>query len=259
MKKSAFFYKTVLIVTVISSMFLSSCNKDEIVQFTSPNDIVGFVSLRDEFGNVLADQSGMKVTITNVSPAVDAFTDTNGKYLLSNIKGGTYNLSYLKKGFGEFKKLSISHLGGNVPSSLGNQNLWETAKTIVTDITATVGIDNSITISGKSSPVQPNGTSSSQQRRLRLFFGKNTGVTYLNYDATFNQLLIPAPAIGSNGDWSIKLSVANFSPLKSGDNIKITAYGISPLENAYTDINTNKVIYSGVNQTKSNEVSVALP
>jgi len=248
-----------MVITVISSMFISSCSRDEVVEFTNPNDLIGFVSLRDEFGNVLADQSGMKVTLTNSSPIIETSTDTNGKYQFSKIKGGTYNLSYTKNGFGEFKKLSISHLGGDAPTSLGNQNLWETAKTVISDITATVGSDNMITISGKSSPVQPNATPASQQRRFRLFFGKNAGVTYLNYDATFNQILIPAPASGSNGDWSLKLSAANFSPLKSGDNVKIVGYGISPLENAYTDINTNKVIYSGVNATKSNEISVTLP
>jgi len=256
--------KKVVAVAVMAIVMFVACKKEYITNETnvlSPkeNDIVGFVTLFDEFGTRLSDHAGMKITIENSTPAIEATTDATGKFVLPKAKAGTYNLLYTKTGFGFFKRLSVTHAGGDLPTSTGNNNLWQTAQTLITNVTAVAGIGDTVIISGKSSPVQPAGSSTTFQRRFRMFFAKApTAVTYLNYDATFNQILVPAPASGSTGDWSIKLRTANFSPLKAGDNINIIVYGISPLENAYTVIQTNKTIYSGVNYTPSNVVSSTL-
>lgn len=256
--------KIALSIALMAIMFMG-CKKEyitnEIINTNAPknNDIVGFVTLFDEFGNRLPDNAGMKITIENTSPAIEATTDANGKFVLPLVKAGTYNLAYTKIGFGVFKRLSVTHAGGDLPTSTGNNNLWQTAQTLISNVTAVAGVGDTVIISGKSSPVQPAGTTTTFQRRFRMFFAKApTAVTYLNYDATFNQILIPAPSSGSTGDWTIKLRTANFSPLKAGDNINIIVYGISPLENAYTDIQTNKIIYSGVNNVPSNVVNITL-
>jgi len=257
--------KKALSLIAIAALIFAGCKKEyltnEVTNITAPkeNDIIGFITLFDEFGTRLTDNAGMKITVENSTPVIEATTDANGKFILPKVKSGTYNLAYTKAGFGVFKRLSVTHAGGDLPTSTGNNNLWQTAQTVITNVTAIAGIGDTVIISGKSSPVQPAGSSTSFQRRFRMFFAKApTAVTYLNYDATFNQILIPAPASGSTGDWSIKLRTANFSPLKAGDNINIIAYGISPLENAYTDIQTNKTIYSGVNNTPSNVVNILL-
>ena len=219
-------------------------------------DITGFVNLFDETGNSIA-KDGMKVTLVGSSPEISGTTNEDGKYELKGVESGTYDLAFTKTNFGTFRRLSVPHLGGNAPTFLGSNNLWETAKTVVSKLSVEVK-GTSILVSGASTPVMPAGTAASLQRRARVFFGKDDKVSFLNYVSTFNQFLIPAPT-GSDGTFALSLTNANFSGFKSGDKVFIICYGISPLENAFTDIVTGRTIFSGVNPTASNVVSVTLP
>lgn len=221
-------------------------------------DIVGFVTLFDEFGTRLTSNASLTVAVEGSSPTISAITGADGKYTLPGVESGTYNLSFSRTGFGVFRRPSVQHLGGTAPTSLGNNNLWETAKTVVSSLTAAVS-STTITISGKSSPVQPTGSGTGMQRRARVFFGTDDKVTFLNYVSTFNQFLIPAPATGSDGSFALALTPANVSGFKSGDRVYVIGYGLSPIENAYTDPLTNLVIYSGVNPAASNVVSFIMP
>lgn len=217
-------------------------------------DITGFVNLSDEIGNSIA-KDGMKVTLVGSSPEISGTTNEDGKYELKGVESGTYDLTFTKTNFGTFRRLSVAHLGGNAPTFLGSNNLWETAKTVVSKLSVEVK-GMSILVSGASTPVMPAGTAASLQRRARVFFGRDDKVSFLNYVSTFNQFLIPG---GNDGTFTLSLINANFSGFKSGDKVFIICYGISPLENAFTDIVTGRTIFSGVNPTASNVVSVTLP
>lgn len=111
----------------------------------------------------------------------------------------------------------------------------------------------------KSSPVQPAGSATGLQRRARVFFGTDDKVTFQNYISTFNQFLIPASTTDSDGSFALALTPSNISGFKSGDRVYVIGYGLSPIENAYTDPLTNLVIYSGVNPAASNVVSFIMP
>jgi len=217
-------------------------------------NVVGFVSLFNEIGIRYATSDGMTVTVEGSNPEIKAISNADGKYELKDVPTGTYNLSFTRTGFGNFKRLSILHIGGTAPTNLGNNNLWETAKTTVTNIAVEIK-GTSIILSGKATPVMPAGSSTSLQRRIRFFFGKDDKVSYLNYFDTFNQLLVPP---GGDGTFSYTLTNSNISKFKTGDKVFIICYGISPLENAYTDPATNFVIFSGVNLPPSNVVSAVL-
>jgi len=217
-------------------------------------NIVGFVSLFDEIGTRYATSDGTTVTVEGSNPEIKATSNVDGKYELKDVPTGTYNLSFTRTGFGNFKRPSIVHIGGTAPTNLGNNNLWETAKTTVTNIAVKIDGTN-IILSGKATPVMPTGSSTTVQRRVRFFFGKDDKVSYLNYFDTFNQLLVPP---GGDGTFSFTLTNANISKFKTGDKVFIICYGLSPLENAYTDPATNYVVYSGVNLAASNVVSAVL-
>lgn len=216
--------------------------------------VVGFVSLFNEIGVRYASSDSMAVTVEGSNPEIKAISNADGKYELKDLPTGTYNLIFTRTGFGIFKRSSILHIGGTAPTNLGNNNLWETAQTTVTNLAVEIK-GTSIILSGKATPVMPAGSSTSVQRRIRFFFGKDDKVSYLNYFDTFNQLLVPP---GGDGTFSYTLTNSNISKFKTGDKVFIICYGISPLENAYTDPATNFVIYSGVNLAASNVVSAVL-
>ncbi len=249
--------KKILNLTALAvMMFLTACKKTGPIGETGAagatglngpklkGNVVGFVTLSDEFGVRLADYAGFKITVAGSNPEKSTTTDADGKYLLTDVETGTYNLEFTKVGFGLFKRMSVVHIGGTAPTSLGNNNLWQTAQTIVTNLTAVAGVGDTVIISAKATPVQPTGSATSIQRRVRFFFGRTNAVTYLNYASTFNQLLVPP---GGDGSFTIKLRRSNFQVFNAGETCHIIGYGLSPLENFYTDVNTNVGIYSGVN------------
>ena len=65
---------------------------------------------------------------------------------------------------------------------------------------------------------------------------------------------------GGDGSFTVKLRRSNFQVFNAGETCHIICYGLSPLENFYTDVNTNVGIYSGVNIAGvSNVTSVVMP
>ncbi|HSZ25261.1 MAG TPA: carboxypeptidase-like regulatory domain-containing protein, partial [Cytophagaceae bacterium] len=69
----------------------------------------GFASLYDEYGSKLfTNLSNTKVYIIGASDTV--YTDTTGKFNFTNLKTGTYNLTFSKSGFGSVNK-NVNFIG----------------------------------------------------------------------------------------------------------------------------------------------------
>lgn len=103
--------KPLIIFSILTiAFFLACCEKDEFAPYLE-GDIIGYAFCYDEYGNDLEDYSGIKV-VTDPGRKYSAVTDKNGRYVLTNVLNGTYNLSFEKEGFGTMKMFGIQHLGG---------------------------------------------------------------------------------------------------------------------------------------------------
>jgi hypothetical protein len=74
--------------------------------------MVGYVFAFDEFSVELTDHSGVLVIALGKENAYRTFTDKNGRFEFDNLPAGTYELQFLKEGFGTLKQFGIQHLGG---------------------------------------------------------------------------------------------------------------------------------------------------
>lgn len=226
--------------------------------FTEPlrSDIRGFVTLCDEFGVVKAKSDSMIVSLEGLQTAFPARTRPEGRFTIANVLGGTYNLSYNKprSEYGNFKQIGIFHTGGLVTTATP-VTIWESAKTVPSKLSVTIKGLN-LTLSGVTGPVQPAGTADEQKRRLRLFFGRNDKVSHLNYVTTWGQVVVPP---GPTGEFAEKLLADDLLAFQPGERVYVVAYGITAFENAYTDPETKRKVYTGINPTPSNVVSFILP
>jgi hypothetical protein len=219
-------------------------------------DITGFVTLYDEFGVPKPKSDSMIVSLEGLKTAFPVRTRPEGRFVIANAFAGKYNLSYNKPNYGNYKLIGITHsAGGGLPTLVEPVTIWEMAKTRPSNLTVAVS-DFNLTFSGVSEPIQPAGTVVEQQRRLRLFFGRDEKVSHLNYVTTLDQIVIPP---GGTGAFTAKLPADDLLAFKPGERVYVIAYGITATENAYEDPDTKRKVYTGINPKPSNVVSFVLP
>lgn len=255
------FSTSLLLATVACTPFSAeTVSSADSLRVTPPNgtdprgDITGFVTLCDEFGTVKPKSDSMIVSLEGLQTAFPVRTRPEGRYVIANAFAGKYNLSYNKPGYGNYKQIGITHSGGS-PTLVAPVTVWERAKTAPSNLTVTISGLN-LTLSGVTVPVQPTGTAVEQQRRVRLFFGREETVSHLNYVTTLGQTTVPP---GGTGAFVARLSADDLLAFKPGERVYVVTYGITAIENAYDDPDTKRRVYTGINPTPSNVVNFVLP
>lgn len=171
-------------------------------------DILGYVVLNDETDRELTGNfSGVRVVLEGANREVT--TDETGKWVFQNVLAGTYELTFSKEGFADFKLFSVSHVGGVKPTVPfdGRLSLMKKTTVKITDLKS----------SFVKSDVHVTATFASDGAG-RMYVGKsgnNSPTNYLFYTfiyATNNTVEIPVSQLQSYG-------------LKSGEEISIKVYG----------------------------------
>jgi hypothetical protein len=219
-------------------------------------DITGFVTLCDEFGVPKPKSDSMIVSLEGLKTAFPVRTRPEGRFVIANAFAGKYNVSYNKPNYGNYKQMGITHnASGGLSTLVSPVAIWERAKTSPSNLTVAISGLN-LTFSGVSEPIQPAGTRLEQQRRLRLFLGRDQSVSHLNYVMALDQITIPP---GGTGAFMAKLLADDLLAFKPGERVYSIAYGITVTENAYEDPDTKRKVYTGINPRPSNVVSFVLP
>ena len=87
--KSGIYSRTIFFLL---SLLFTGCQKEK--DFTT-GSVTGFVKTIDKYAQFREDNSGVKVTLGNHS----AYTNSEGKYQLSNVPIGTHTIEYEKDGY----------------------------------------------------------------------------------------------------------------------------------------------------------------
>jgi hypothetical protein len=227
-------FKIIIISNIL--IFLLGCDKNDENIFLEGN-IVGFVNLVDETGNEVEDKSGVNISIEGLTNSAN--TNENGRFELSNVPAGTYNIIYNKTGFGIYKRFSYQFIGGNVPAFLYETSLYEQPKIEIQslDISFT---DNIINIAGE--------ITETNHFTVQTFINDSSNVSNENYDH--------ASARYSYSGWaytqfsqSIYLSE---TPYSQGDKVYLVIYFINPNEEyGYYDYEKETRIYSSYKKASS--------
>ncbi len=225
-----------LIIVLCILLNLLGCSKSE-ETLSLKGNIVGFVNLFDEEGNEIDDKSDVTVSIEGLDKSVK--TNENGRYKLSNIPAGTYNLTFDKTNFSSYKRFSYQFIGGNIPALVNNTYLYESPNIELKNIDITYE-DNKIIIFGD--------INTTNQVRVQVFMNANSNVSNLNYEYTQ----------GSNGSCCTPKNVIweyiymDNSPYKQGDKIYLVIYFMNYDEDGYYDYEKETRVYTSY--TKASEV-----
>jgi hypothetical protein len=245
--------KIILISTMLLILFVTdSCEKVGPAGPEGPagsaltGSLVGFITLYDEFGNLVADKSGVIVSIDGYLPATSSTTNSAGRYEIDDLPTGTYDLIFSKTGYATYKSLSLSFVGGVKPRVF-NAILVQQTTTLISSLTLSVYSSTQMTISCTLSPAIPSGYA----RYLRFFFSKSSSISGTNYLTTL-----------STGSSSTSLStIRTFDKVTypSGTTLYAIAFGESYYTYGYQDLISGLQVYSTISTTGSNIASIIVP
>jgi len=224
-------------------LFLSSCKKTTTTEElpTPVQDVVGFVSLYDQYGDY--QQNGAGVTVSLDSTSFSATTDSNGKFVLKNVPTGYYTVTYSKSGYITYKS-SYSNLLGGQAYLLPGINLYAPSINVVTYLTA--GYDSLISLYQVASVVGPTNVTG-EQKSAMLFIGFTPAVSATNY--------VEAIYIGNTGnEFENGYSFTNYS----GKTIYIVGYGATT-DYSYLNAATEQYVYTALSATPSNVATLTIP
>jgi len=228
------FFRIIIISNIL--IFLLGCDKNEENTLLEGN-IVGFVNLIDETGNEVEDKSNVNVTIEGLSSSVN--TNEDGRFELSNVPAGTYNIIYNKTGYGSFKRFGFQFIGGNIPALLYETSLYEQPKIDIQSLDISFN-DNIITIKGE--------ITEQKYFAVKTFINDSSNVSYENYDY--------ASVVYNNGNSEFTKFVHNIflskTPYSQGDMVYLVIYFINPNEEySYYDYEKEEYVYSSYKKSSS--------
>ena len=234
-------FRFVFIINVL--IFLLGCKKSEEGIFLKGN-IVGFVHLTDENGKVVEDKSGVNVSIEGLTNSAN--TNEIGRFELTNVPAGTYNLIYSKTGYGIQKIFSFQFIGGNIPALLyGNTTLYEQPNIEIQNLAISYK-NNTINISGN--------ITEKNQYIIETFINDSSNVSHQDYDFSFyEQRLCCGPATQFS-----QIIYLNETPYTLGDKLFLVIYFLNPYEQTgYYDYEKQKKIYTSYKKA-SNIIELSL-
>jgi len=228
------FFKILIISNIL--ILLLGCDKSEENIFLKGN-IIGFVYLVDETGYEVENKSGVNISIEGLTSS--AITNEDGRFELSDVPAGTYNIIFNKSGYGTYKRFSFQFIGGNVPAFLYETTLYEkpTIEVQSLDISFT---DNVINIIGE--------ITETNQFTFQTFFNDSSNVSNVNYDYATGKYSYSGWAY-TQFSQSIYL---NQTPYSIGDEVYMVIYFINPYEEfGYYDYEYQTRVYTSYKKASS--------
>lgn len=242
---------------------LAACTeKEENIYITHPirkTSAIGFVNLFDSNGSQYTDQSGVTVSVKDLTPAVQALTDRNGRFKLDSLEEGNYILHYQKAGFGEYEIGVRITAGGNQPYLIAQyyysdfglpwQNiyipLYQTSNLVPGPASVNVNPnpdtlnmqDSLVSIRGSLTPAIPAGT----YRSIVLLADTTPAISPSQYTASLNGVV-------SGGSYRVVIGcIQRRSVFKPGKTYYARVYGAPFNSNPYVDRTTGRYVLNGLN------------
>ncbi len=243
--------KHIILFTLIVSLLNVACKKETEYDVLT-GQIIGYVSLSNKTLNNLSDDSGVEIIVEGSKPKITTTTDADGKFIIDDLKSGTYNLIFKKDGYTQHKIVSYQFLGGSTPATVGNIYLYTRSKLNINDLTITnLETPFSIDLRVTANIYDPDNN---QYAYIRYYLSNEPDISYKNYISTGMRSVYPEY---ESLDFSLTIDTIKY-PV--GSELYMILYPASDFNQYYKDINSGKNIYTSVNEDKPSEiVNITIP
>lgn len=234
-------YRTIFLFAILG-FGISSCDDDTLLSPSEPSgEVVGFISLINEFGAPLNDYSGVLVTILDSLTEKTAVTDQQGKFTLSDVPRGSYDITFEKNGYGVEKLFGVQVSGGTQPLVIHDIAVHQLNTTNITTFDIIIGQESvwsppqvQVTIA-----LDPFAT---KRRSFIVFVHTSNTVSDKNY--RFSKVMSINQASGFYNEPLFDFEF--LSQFEVGTKLYFVAYSLSTGQEGYFDPDFGLKIYSTV-------------
>lgn len=208
--------------------------------------LVGYVDVYDSYGTV---QKSDSVTVSITSLSKSAITDSLGKFTITNLNTGTYEITISKPSYQSTKIPSLNFVGG------GTQYL--TNRIAITAVPSfTLSSLNFTNNFGIISYTVTASASDSKSRKVIIFLSTDSNVS--SSPSSYKGVIVGnISAGGSTAIGTISSTVLSQLNVSSGSTVYGIAYPISSADKAstYFDVNTGRTFYNNINTSGATPIS----
>jgi hypothetical protein len=174
------FYHKIHFLITGAILLLTACEKDKIESTFSDGVLKGTTYYYDETGFQGDPLPLDHVTVKAKGPygSKTAVTNTNGEYEINNLGNGTYEIEFIKEGWGATKYYSVQIYGNEVQTYSARMWKYPEFTMPVLESQTEEYIEGYMTLRSN----LPAGTS--EVPYLRAFYGKTSDVSCYKYDET---------------------------------------------------------------------------
>jgi hypothetical protein len=242
-----------LLFFLIVSISFFACTKDSKPTSVPSGNISGSLQTFDDKLTAVSDASGFVVTLMNPgSTSMTTTTDATGRFSFSNVPYDSYELSFLKSGYGTYRIFGLSH--DSASTQIPHFSVGRTATTTVT----------TLTVAGNTFQGEPGvrfnynvGSAPTTTNRafVRYFLSTSNTVSPTNYTA-FSELINFTNNSAETGFTTRELISMGFT---SGQTVWVRMFGDSWRSNDYFDPNLRRRVFPNVNTTSPTAISFVIP
>jgi hypothetical protein len=231
-------------------LLICSCSEEKIRKVGLRGSLQGYVYYYHPAEGVQLLANAM-ITLEGTDPVVTVYTDSNGKFSTSNLETGTYHINFSKPGYGTFKMLGYSFVGGNIPSTI-TTTLYALPEIKIKDVDAVITKNgNYVSLNGAIFIDDPE--SGSNIGYFRYYLSQKSDVSSTRYTETgilgfFSQ--------GSSNQFAKGLDTKRFP---GGSDLYMVIHPCSDQFSYYLDLETGNRIYSSISENSSSVISLKVP
>jgi hypothetical protein len=229
-------------------ILISGCDKSEEIVPDLKGTLKGRISTLDEFGNQINDNGNILIQLEGTDPLLSTLTDITGRYEITGIPTGTYNLAISKESYGTIKLQGSRFVGGSEPVYFNTSLVKESSTTIENLSLETVG--SAIYAKGI---VNHNYSNHWSTPWIILFIHNENNPSGENY---LQDQFVDFK--GESGSELYSVLSLDRNQFPSGSTIYVVAYGRSFPALMYIDIFTDQLRYSSLGKG-SNIASITIP
>lgn len=245
--------KKVIHPFLVLSIFISGCTEKEIVEVGFKGTMIGFVSAYNR-GNGVSKAAGATVVLEGSDPLITTTTDSNGRFLIEDLPTGTYDVVVSKEGYGTYKSVSYSFLGGG-QSTPWYGGIWILPKNKITDVSGTFSPSPSWSPYTSFRFVLKSGPDGSYTGTdVCYFIGTSNTVSSTSYsDAGYFSAYFGSPSYS----YTIPFSKEKYPP---GTTAYIIFYPSTTASfGTYVDRNTGRPVYPSMSLEGSSVITLNFP
>jgi len=202
------------LLALLLPFIFHGCSKEDYLPGLTGN-MVGQIYTFNEYGNLLDDHSKVKITAIGMDQSYTANSGQSGRFELSELPTGTYELHFEKSGYGVLKQFGVQHLGGSptilpfVDSYEHSYFLYEIPTTTITNLSI---INDSLTVYFSFTvPVQPDNV------RIKLYYSTSD-----NFSLSEAEYVVTGTPWNANGYFTQTLYFQD-APFDPGETVYLKA------------------------------------